>query len=268
MKTIAVAGTLFMASFVGEALAAAPAPAADRLTLMVSGSTLSQADDGGGAGIGWLHNFSPSTVLGLGGEYQTLANSEWKFGSFNFAFGVGPAAHRSNFYVEAHEGSGHDDAHSYDYSVAAAGMYQSFTRQLSLQIEDKQIDIDTTHGNLPKVGVQYLWSPKLLTALSYAHSVSGDLGTRLGTARVDVFGKHVNFILGGAGGQASPAVIDIQTGIKTPGLTMREGFIGLSKPFSRVDLTVLGDYLKIGDTERVTLTLNGTVRLRDAGGSR
>ena len=243
------------------ALAAEGAQTNDRLIASANGSTLTGTNGGGGGSLGWLHNFNASTVVGLAGEYQTLAGSRWKFGSLNLAFGAGQAQRRSNLYAEAHVGNGDDDVHAYDYAIYAAGLIQNLTRQLSVQVEDKQIDIDTTHGNLPKVGLQFLWSPHWLTAASYSHSVSGNLGTRLGSVRVDHFGKTVNFIVGGAGGKASPAVVDIQTGSVQPGLTLREGFVGVSKPFSRVDVTVLGDYLKLADTERVTLTVNCTVHL-------
>ena len=51
--------------------------------------------------------------------------------------------------------------------------------KFSVQLEARQIDIDTTHGNLPKLGLTYLWTPRLLTNVSYAHSVGGNLGTEL-----------------------------------------------------------------------------------------
>ena len=240
----------------------------DRIVVSANGSTLSGTNGGGGGSIGWLHNFNPDVIVGVSGEYQTLAGSQWEFGSVNLAFGRGQANTRSNYYAEAHLGSGEDDAHSYDYSVYGAGLIQNVTHQVALQIEDKQIDIDQTRGNLPKVGLQVLWSPRLLTTASYSHSLSGNLGTRLGAVRLDHYGKSFNFIVGGAGGKATPAVVNIQTGVVSPGLTLREAFVGVSKPFSNVDLTLLGDYLDLADTERVTVTLNFIVHLHGRGGAK
>jgi hypothetical protein len=249
-------------------LVAAQSGVDDRLIATANGSTLSGSDGGGGGALGWLHNFNPDTIVGLAGEYQTLADSTWSFGSLNLALGHGQATRRSNYYAEAHVGSGDDDLHSYDYAVYAAGLIQNLTRQFAVQIEDRQVDIDTTHGNLPKVGLQMLWSPSLLTTASYSHSVSGNLGTRLGSVRLDHYGKGLNFILGGAGGKASPDIVNLRTGITTPGGTLREGFIGFSKPFSRADVTVVGDYLNLADTERVTLTVSCMFHLRGRGGVR
>lgn len=250
------------------AFVAAQSGVDDRFAASANGSTLSGTNGGGGGSLTWLHNFNADAIVGVAGEYQTIADSSWAFGSLNLALGRGQAGHRSNYYAEAHIGSGDDDLHNYDYAVYAAGLIQNLTRQFAVQIEDKQIDIDTTRGNLPKVGLQMLWSPSLLTTASYSHSVTGNLGTRLGSVRLDHYGKGFNFIVGAAGGKASPAVVDLRTGITTSGLTLREGFVGFSKPFSRTDLTVVGDYLNLADTERVTLTVSWMFHLRGRGGVR
>jgi hypothetical protein len=250
------------------ALAVAAPGTDDRLTLSANGSTISHADDGGGAAIGWLHNFNSSAIVGAAAEYQTLADSHWSFGSLSMSFGSGSAEHKTTFYADGHLGSGVEGSKDFDYATWVAGVYQNVTHQLILQLEDKQIDIDTTHGNLPKFGIQYLIGPRLLSTVSYAHSVSGNLGTRLGFVRLDYYGKSYNVIFGGAGGKASPDVVDIR-GLVAPGLTLREGFAGVGHSFGRTDLTLLGDYIKLGSsTERFTLTLNATVHLHGQGGAK
>ena len=40
-----------------------------------------------------------------------------------------------------------------------------------------------------------------------------------------------------------------------PSRSSREGFLGFGHTFSRTQLLVLGDYLKVGDIKKVTLTL-------------
>jgi hypothetical protein len=99
----------------------------DRLTLTVAGSTLTGTDGGGSAAIGWLHNFSADTIVGISGQYQYVGGARWKYGSLNLSHGMGQAGRRSTFYAEAHQGSGSDHVHSYTYSIQAAGLVQSFT---------------------------------------------------------------------------------------------------------------------------------------------
>jgi hypothetical protein len=122
--------------------------------------------------------------------------------------------------------------------------------------------VDTVQGNLPKLGLQYLWSPKLSTAVSYQHSVSGNLGTRITTLRVDSYQKGVNYFAGAANGQATPVVINLQTGFETPGLVLHEYFIGIGKPGARADLSVLLDYSKLATSEKWTLSFNAMLHRR------
>jgi hypothetical protein len=239
----------------------------DRLTLMAQGSTLTGTDGGGAASIGWLHNFNANTILGVAGQYQYVGGARWKYGSLTLAHGIGQSGTRSTFYAEAHQGSGSDHVHSYDYSIYAAGLVQSFTKQLSLQIEDKELEIDTVRGNLPKIGLTYFWGPTFSSTVSYAHSVTGNIDTRLTSVRVDSYGKTANLIAGMATGQVSPVVIDVITG-DSPSVVAHEYFLGVTKPFSRADLTLLADYLRLASSERFTLTLNCTVHLRRPGASR
>jgi hypothetical protein len=267
MKSRSLRELALLAVLACPALAAAAPGEDDRLTLTANGSTLSHAKGGGGGAIGWIHNFNADAIVGAAAEYQSIAHSHWSFGSLSASFGRGSADHRTTFYADGHVGSGDDGTRSFDYATWVAGMYQNVTHQLAIQLEDKQIDIDRTHGNLPKFGLQYVWNPTLVTNISYAHSISGNLGTRLGFVRVDYYGKSYNLIVGGAGGKASPDIVDLH-GLVAPGLTLREGFIGVGKPFGRADVTLLGDYIKLGQTERITLTLNTTVHLRGRGGSR
>jgi len=62
-------------------------------------------------------------------------------------------------------------------------------------------------ANLPKIGLTYLWGPRLPDRVAYQHSVSGNPGTNLGIIRVDVYGKPLNWLAGGAYGQGAPAVV-------------------------------------------------------------
>ena len=262
-SVLAGGACVFAVALSAQAFGADTSGKEDRFTLMASGSTLTHTDGGWGAAVGWLHNFSPNTIAGIGGQHQSIGDADWNFGTLNLNFGFGQADHRTNLYVEGNQGSGKDDVHSYDYGIWAAGIYQNLTHQLSLQLEDRQIDVDTVHGNLPKIGLQYLWTPRLSTTASYAHSVSGNLGSRIRTLRIDGYGKTMNYFVGAANGPASPVVINLTT--KIPPVILHEYFIGVGRSFAKTDLTTLLDYQKLGESERVTLTFNLTLHRRGGG---
>jgi hypothetical protein len=238
----------------------------DRLLFSASGATLSGASGGGGGSAGWLHNFSADNLVGAAVEYDTLADAHWTFGSLNAATTSGPAGARLSLYGEIHEGAGDIGSHSFDYANEAVGLIRTFGAHFSLLLEDRQIDIDTSRGNLPKIGATMIWGPRLQTAVAFQHSVSGNLGTNLGSIRIDGYGKPLNWLVGAAYGQGAPAVFNLQTGLIEPNSgRLKEAFLGASKQLARSELTVVVDYLDLSGTRRTTLTVNYIFDL-NAGG--
>jgi hypothetical protein len=262
------AGTGASQAASAPAAPATPAPATipsdNRLIVSGNGSTLYDPSSGGGGGsVTYLQDFS-SGLLGIGGQYQTLANAHWEFGSLTGALNFGNPGDKWNVYGEADEGVGDIGEYlglrRFDYNEEAAGVDGTFGSKVTVQLETRQYDIDTAHGNLPKIGVGVLWTPHFETTVSYAHSVTGNLGTQLTTLRLDYLGP-VNWVVGGATGFASPPIVNFETGATGPAPSYREGYLGLSKAFRRVDWAILADYLKLGEVKRITLTLTCTLHL-------
>jgi hypothetical protein len=237
----------------------------DRLLFSYDHMSLTDTNGGYGGSLNWLRNVGPSSVVGIGGEYQTIAGSHWAFGNLTGSWGI-PSEHL-NIYGEAHLGGG-NNGHNFDYAIAAVGLVRTFASKYSLQLEDRQLHVDTTHGNLPKLGLTVLMSPQWIANLTWQHSVSGNLGTDLGAVRIDHYANVVNVLFGGAGGRASPAVVELNTGLVLPGQTLHEGFVGVSKRFSRTELQLLGDYLDLSGSIRITVTLTCTVHLQASAGAR
>jgi hypothetical protein len=236
----------------------------DRILVSVDGSTLTGTNGGGGASLGWLHNFDLGSLAGIAVEHQVLADSQWTFGSLNGSKGFGSDNQRYNLYGDLHEGGGVDDSHSFRYEIEDVGIIATFDHKLSAQLEDKRVDVESSHGNLPKVGLSYLWGPHLLTTASYQNSVSGNLGTRIESLRADVYVAKMTFFAGAALGPASPAIFDIETSAINKGSVLlvrahelHEEYVGLSKPFARwhSELIVTADYLDLSGIARASLTL-------------
>jgi hypothetical protein len=234
----------------------------DRLSLTAAGHTLTNTNGGWGAGALWLHNFSADTIFGLGAESQTIGEARWTFGKLNFNHGFGESQDRTNVYFDSSVGSGHDNLHTYDYLIGTVGVYQAVTKQLTLQLEDKQINVDTSHGNLPKLGLQYLWNPHFSTSLAYAYSVSGSLDTKLAMARVDGYTKTMNVFAGLANGQAAPIVTGLPPGTPVPGFILHQYYVGVGRTFSRADTTAILDYVRLGNSNHWTLTFSAMLHQR------
>jgi hypothetical protein len=262
-RLIALA-TLLLGILVQSSALADGATSDDRIVVSADGSTLTGTNGGGGGSLGWLHGFEPGTLAGIAVEHQVLADSQWTFGSLNASKGLGSENQRYNVYAEVHEGGGVDDSHSFRYEIEAAGVFGTFDHKLSAQLEDKRVDVESTHGNLPKAGLAYLWGPHLLTTASYQYSVSGNLGTRIETVRLDLYAAKMTFFAGAALGPASPAILGIATNavnkgpqVLAPAKELHEEYLGLTKPFARwhSELTVAADYLDLSGIDRASLTL-------------
>ena len=232
--------------------------AEDRIVVGADGTSLTGTNGGGGASLGWLHNFDASTIAGVSVEHQALANAQWTFASLNAGKTIGPENQRYSFYGDAHEGPGHDGLRAFDYKIEEIGVIGTFDHKLSAQIEDKRIDVESTHGNLPKVGLSYLWNPHLMTTAAYQYSVSGNLGTRLPSVRIDGYWATVNLLGGVSWGPTSPVVFNLPTGLVSQVRQLKEGYIGASKPFPKLrsDLTLVADYIDLSGIKKGTLTLS------------
>lgn len=242
-----------------------PSPGAagdDRLVFSSNGARLTGGIGSAGGSAAWLGSLGSGTVIGAGAEYQEVSNSHWTLGTFSGAFAPGL---RTHLYVEGHEGAGDVGNHAFRYSLLVAGLLYRISSPFSVQLEERRIDVDTSHGNLPKLGLSYQVTPKLLASASYAVSVGGNLGTHLGTARLDYTGSGFNAIAGIAGGPVAPTIIGLNGVIVVPAPQLREGFLGIGKPLRRTDWLLIGDYQDVSGTKRVGLTLTCTVHLHAQG---
>jgi len=247
----------------------APAGAAaamdQRLVLSTDGSTLTGGSGGGGGSATWVGSITADAVIGAGADYQQIASAHWTTGVFSGSLAFGPADHKAHLYAEAHEGAGDIGTHAFHYSLAAAGVLGSLTPRLSVQLEERRIDIDTSHGNLPKVGLSFGVTPQLLASVSYAHSLGGNLGAKLTTVRLDYSAKGLSALAGVVWGPAAPAVFNLLGQVVQPGPSLKEGFAGIGKPVGRTDWLLVGDYQDVAGTRRTTITLACTVHLRARG---
>lgn len=235
----------------------------DRIALSGNASSLTGTNGGAGASVGWLHNFDPDTLLGVAVEHQVLSVSHWTFGSVNGAITRGSGDQRYTLYGDAHEGAGDDGPNPFKYRIETLGVTGTYYHRLSATLEDKQVNVETTHGNLPKLQFAYLWNPQVQTTVSYAYSFGGNLGTRLTSARIDVYSHPVNFVAGGAVGQASPSLLgNVVGGNLTLGAhQLREGYVGVVEPFPslRSELTFIVDYQRLSGGQGAVVTANNIV---------
>jgi hypothetical protein len=238
----------------------------DKLSISGSASSFVDTDDDGGGGtLSYLHYFTPDVLAGASIDHTFVEEAKLTYGAVRGAWGHGGPSSRFTLIGEYYDGEGDDNGRKFDYQVGVLGISQSITSKFSIQLETREIDIDTTNGNLPKLGLTYVWSPRFVTSVAYAESVSGNLGTDLTSARFDYYGKHINLMMGGSTGKANPAVLVLQPGVVLPPSHSNQGFLGIGKVFKRGELQLLGDYLEVSGSEKITVTLSFTAYLGSRG---
>jgi hypothetical protein len=233
----------------------------DRLLFSADGAWLTGGSGGGGASALWSHTFAPQDVISAGGEYQQIANSHWTNAVVSGSFGLGGGTPSAALYGEAHEGGGDIAASGFHYSVVTAGLLAMPTQWLTAQLEERRIDVDTSHGNLPKVGLAFHFVQPLIVSVSYADSAGGNLGTQLSTLRVDYATPAINALAGAAGGRAAPAVLNLLGQIVQPSPRLTELFAGVGRSLGRSVWQLLADYQDLEGFKRTTVTLSCTLPL-------
>lgn len=231
----------------------------DRLLFSADGAWLTGGSGGGGATALWSHTFAPQEAVNVGAEYEQVANAHWTNGILSGSFGLGTPA--ATIYFDAHEGAGDLAQRGFHYSVITAGLLAPATEWLTVQLEERRIDVDTSHGNLPKVGLSFRVAKPLLLSVSFADTAGGNLGTRLTTVRADYTSTAFNALAGVAYGQAAPAVLNLLGQIVQPAPTLREAFAGLGTSIGRSAWQLVADYTDLSGFKRTTVTLSCTLPL-------
>jgi hypothetical protein len=253
-----------------RAVAQSIAPAAptqwqpdNRVVLGGSFESLTGIQGGGGGTLGYFSEPNQSTLLGVAADYQTLAGSSWAFGSLSAAYS-GPITLSTRWSVhgDLHEGTGRTGSRDWDYSNVGVGGAVTLPLRLTVDFSDRQLDVETSHGNLPTVTLTEALTPHWLSSLAFAESVTGNLSTEYGLARVDFLAPSFGLLGGVSYGRVSPTVINIDGALTAIAYRLTEVFIGVRKRIRRVDLTLLADHVDLAGIQHLTVSVSATVHLK------
>jgi hypothetical protein len=236
---------------------AAPVPQRPSDTLVVNAelTDIGGGSQGGSAAVEWLHPLSPSKSVNAGVGSFSLVGTSWTYGRAGALW----RASRTTLHGQADLGAGHDQRGSFAYRVAQATVEQQLVPgRLSLEVQDRFIDIDRTAGNVVKLGMTLV--PMRALALSGAvHSATaGNLDARFASVRVDGY-SHGATVFGGVSGGRSHSTLVGLADDGSPGQNLLEVAAGVTVPIKRLRITLGIDSLHLGETRRQTLTMNWTV---------
>lgn len=242
----------------GSSLLSSPIRIDDQFTVSVNGSSLTGTDGGGGGAVSWIRenaNFS----TGLGGEYETLGDAHWGFGSISAAV-VPQSSSHGNFSVsgEIDYGGGVSGAPGigghFAYDAATVDARLALRDDVSVQVTDRQVDIDAVHGNLPTISFGAAYAFWYLSG-SYTRSATGNLGTEIASLRLDCRGQRFGIFGGLSTGKTSPALTSVGSGTVLSSSRYRGASVGMSTWRTQRQYSLVFDYVSVGAIKSATLTL-------------
>lgn len=234
------------------ALAMAPALATSEAAQTLVGSVQSFQTDGDGgegaaASVDWIHS-SDGRVVSLGLTHKSVGNADWTLGRFGAALDVQPRLQLAGeIELGPAEFAGTEDT----YCRIVTQLTITASEQLFLGLEDQYFDVERTHGHLFSAKLAYLPIRALAVEARVSHSGGGNLGTRLVSGRVDYFAR-LHLLAGAAHGRSTPDVFDVSTG---SGNDLRQYFAGIGFPVVGNELTLMSEWLELGDTRQQITTL-------------
>lgn len=224
---------------------------ADTMFLNLEFSSLSSASGGGRVAVDWLRAAEGGLDYLAGISYARLADNDWAVGHFGAFSRIGD---HLSWRGDLHLGTGNRADRSFDYQMVEAGLtWEIVDQRLYLDIEDRYLDIDTTHGNLLELGVTFLPRPRYASKLAYIRSTGGNTESDFVSGRLDIFAGRHRFLGGFAVGRTRPEAVATFGG---DAAELEQVFVGMAVPISGPELTVVLDLLRLDEVERATLTLS------------
>jgi hypothetical protein len=210
------------------------------------------------AAIEWLHPVSAASALNTGLSSFSLADVAWTYGRFGAMRRV---ATRTVLHGQVDAGAGREQGQRFTYLAAQGTLDQTLVDgRLALQIQDRYVDIHTTTGNIAKIGLAVLPIKPLKVEASYHSSIGGSLDTRSITLRADGHRRGFSVFTGVSTGRTENALVGLGVAFQ-PAQPLNEIFAGTTIPVRRLRLTVTADSLKLGATEKRTVSVSWFVPL-------
>src|SRR5262249_52460948 len=151
--------------------------------------------------------------------------------------------------AEASVGTGGDAAGGFGYQVYEGELSYKCSRALYVRAGDKFLSISDTHGHLLRSGIDLFPVRNLQAHVTYAHSVSGNLGTQYVSSELDLQLRKLTLVAGYSGGDVVSQNQDLFSQSTPGGQIFHDAFFGFGVPVSSSELHIVYDAL-FGDSHR------------------
>ena len=264
--------SLLLSIAVAAALAAAPAdgsppvaPAGDFLAISGSVDRYGPGSLGSNGSLDWVHAPGADRTYTLGFGVYSVNSSRWSFGKLGGAYHWNA---RTTVQGQASIGGGHTDGNGFGYQIYDGSLTYKVNPRIYARLGDQFFQVAGSREHLVKPGLLVVPTRRLQADITYAHSVSGDVGTQYVFGRIDVTARSLHFLGGFSAGRSSPQHLNLDIGSPPASQNFQEGFFGVGVPLSKTVLSVVADVLNADPTRRRSVTINWKVPIGKRGTQR
>jgi hypothetical protein len=213
------------------------------------------AVNGSAASLDWVHPIARGSLSMLGASWKQV-------GAYHrLLTDIGGEAHpadaRYSFGGELDVGPVEDGGNSYYHLQTSEHVSYEATASHSVVAEHRYISAGALRGQLLSAAWRYAPRPTLTFELKQALTVSGNLGSRATSARLDYLGAAQMFT-GAAVGRAAPQLVDAPIPVRGD---FSQYYVGLAIPIGSTTFTVVIDRYVTDSSRQWNTTLVASVPL-------
>jgi hypothetical protein len=214
------------------------------------------AVNGSATNLNWVHPIAGGSISILGASWKQVGAYHRLLADIGGE--THPADARYSIGGELDVGPVEDGGNSYYHLQTSEHVSHEVTAGHSVAAEHRYISAGPLHGQLLSAAWRYAARSTLTFEIKQAVTVSGNLGSRATSARLDYLGAAQMFA-GGAVGRTAPQLVDAPIPVR--GGDFSQCYVGLALPIGRTTFTVVVDRYVTDSSRQWNTTLVASVPL-------
>ena len=226
------------------------------ILVAASADRFSSGDLGLNASLDWIHHFASRTGVQrthtLGAAVYSAGDSRWSFAKLGAAY---PLIDYLTVQGQASVGGGKTAGQGFGYQVYDSSVSAKADPRAYFRLGHQFYQIAGSRSHLLKPGLVLVPTHQVQADLTYARSVSGNIGSRFFSGRIDFSTRTIDWLGGFSSGDSTPENLNLEIGSTPRTQRFRDVFMGASFRLPQSVLTVMADFLDTQPGNRSRLTI-------------
>src|SRR5689334_13151466 len=226
------------------------------ILVTASADRFNSGDLGSNASLDWIHHFASRPGLQrthtLGVAAFSAGDSRWSFAKLGAAYSLSDSI---TVQGQASVGGGKAAGEGFGYQVYDSSVSAKVDPRAYIRLGHQFYQIAGSRSHLLKPGLVLVPTHRVQADLTYARSVSGNIGSQFFSARIDFSTRTIDWLGGFSAGDSTPANLNLEIGSTSHTQNFRDVFMGASFRLPQSVLTVMADFLDTQPGNRSRLTI-------------